>query len=124
MSIVRATSIKGINVPANGPEINLNKFNHGSPLDFAGTSISGASMTIGTLNSTTQNTTTCNATNITTTGRGNINLNGSTLIVPTGTQAERPTSPALGSIRCNTDVPQMEMYVNSPVNGLGWEKLG
>lgn len=123
MSLVRATSIKGINVPDSGPEINLNKFNHGSPLDLAGTSISGASMTIDTLHSTTQNTTTCNATNIVATGRGDINLNGATLRIPTGTSAERPTSPAFGSLRVNSELGQVEMYTNKQGTPQ-WEKLG
>jgi hypothetical protein len=123
MSVVRATSIKGLGVPEGGPEINLNKFNHGSPLDLAGTNLIGSSITVDTLHSTTQNTGTCNATNLVATGRGNINFNGSTLEVPTGTTAERPSNPHFGMIRCNTDIPQIEMYTNK--NGTPqWEKLG
>ena len=123
MSVVRATSIKGLGVPEGGPEINLNKFNHGSPLDLAGTNLTGSTITVDTLHSTTQNTGTCNATNIFATGKGEINLNGDELLLPTGTTAERPSSPHFGMIRINTDGPQVEMYTNK--NGTPqWEKLG
>lgn len=123
MSLVRATSIKGLGVPAGGPELNLNKFNHGSPLDLANVSISGSSMSVTTLHATTCNSTTLNATNVTTTGRGEINLNGALLEIPVGTTAERPSSPAFGSIRVNSELSQVEMYTNKQGTPQ-WEKLG
>lgn len=123
MSVVRATSIKGLGVPEGGPEINLNKFNHGSPLDLAGTNLTGSTITVDTLHSTTQNTGTCNATNIVATGKGEINLNGALLEIPTGTTAERPSNPPFGSIRVNTELSQVEMYTNKDGTPQ-WEKLG
>ena len=123
MSVVRATSIKGLGVPEGGPEINLNKFNHGSPLDLAGTSLTGSSITVDTLHSTTQNTGTCNATNLVATGKGEINLNGALLEIPVGTTAERPSNPPFGSIRVNTELSQVEMYTNKDGTPQ-WEKLG
>lgn len=123
MSVVRATSIKGLGVPDDGPVLNLNKFNHGSPLDLANVSINGSGMTADTLHVTTSTSTTINATNVVATGRGQINLNGALLEVPVGTTAERPSSPAFGSLRVNSELGQVEMYTNKDSTPQ-WEKLG
>lgn len=123
MSKVRCSSIKGLNVASNGPEINMNDFDHGKPLDLGNVNVSGNNLTLSNVTIGTSTTTTMNATNIVANGRGQINLNGSTITVPTGTEAERPSNPAFGSIRCNTTVPQMEMYTNKQGTPQ-WEKLG
>lgn len=123
MSKVRCSSIKGLNVASNGPEINMNEFDHGKPLDLGNVNVSGNNLTLSNVNIGTSTTTTMNATNIVATGRGDINLNGATLRIPTGTSAERPTSPAFGSLRVNSELGQVEMYTNKQGTPQ-WEKLG
>ena len=122
MSKVRCTSIKGLGVPANGPEINLNKFSHGQPLDLDGSAITANTLTLSNVNFTTSTSATMNATNVVAKDRGQMNFNGSELLVPTS--ATRPTNPVLGSFRVNTNPVQIEMYVDDPVTGIGWKKLG
>lgn len=124
MSKVRCSSIKGLNVASNGPEINLNKFSHGQPLDLDGASIVIGNLTLGNCNFTTSTCTTMNATNVVANGRGQMNFNGAELLLPVGTTAERPASPQYGSFRINSELNQIEMYVNDPVDGIGWKKLG
>ena len=123
MSKLRCSSIKGLNVAANGPEINMNKFSHGQPLDLGGANINTGSLTISNVSIGTATTTTINATNITTTGRGQINLNGPLLEIPAGTDAERPSSPVFGMMRVNTTQGIVEMYTNKSGTPQ-WEKLG
>jgi hypothetical protein len=126
MSKVRCSSIKGLNVPASGPEINLNKFSHGQPLDLDSANITTGTLTISNVQITTCNSTTLNATNVVAKDRGQITFNGDELLVPTGTDADRPSSPTLGSIRCNTTLTKMEMYTanGGGVGVAGWEVLG
>lgn len=123
MSKLRCSSIKGLNVPANGPEINMNKFSHGQPLDLGGANISTGSLTISNVTIGTSTTTTMNATNLVAEGRGQINLNGSILEIPAGTDAERPSSPVFGMMRVNTTQGIVEMYTNKGGTPQ-WEKLG
>jgi hypothetical protein len=124
MSKVRCTSIKGLGVAAGGPEINLNKFSHGQPLDLQGIAVTASVLTLANCKFTTSTCTTMNATNVVATGRGQINLNGSELLIPTGTTAERPTTGLeFGSIRVNTELGQVEMYTNKQGTPQ-WEKLG
>jgi hypothetical protein len=80
-------------------------------------------LTITRVNITTATTTTINATNMVVSG-GSVNLNGDELLIPTGTTAERPGSPLLGSLRVNSELGQVEMYTNQGGLGDGWEKLG
>ena len=124
MSKVRCTSIKGLGVPANGPEINLNKFSHGQPLDLDGSAITANTLTLSNVNFTTSTSTTMNATNVVAKDRGQMNFNGSELLIPVGTQAERPANPEYGTFRINTDPVQIEMWVNDPVEGPTWKKFG
>lgn len=123
MSKVRCSSIKGLNVPASGPEINLNKFSHGQPLDLDGANITTGTLTLNTVTFTTSTSTTMNATNVVAKDRGQINLNGDELLIPTGDTASRPSSPAFGSIRVNSELNQVEMYTNKGGTPQ-WEKLG
>ena len=89
MSKVRCSSIKGLNVPASGPEINLNRFSHGQPLDMGGCNITTGTLTINNVRITTCNSTTLNATNVICTG-GDVDLgNGDQLIMPNGNSAGR-----------------------------------
>ena len=122
MSKVRASSIKGLGVADGGPFIDLNKFSHGQPLDMGNSNITTGVLTITTVNITTATTTTLNAATMVV--NGNVNLNGDELLVPTGTTAERPSSPNLGSLRVNSELGQVEMYTNQGGLGNGWEKLG
>ena len=89
MSKVRCSSIKGLNVPASGPEINLNRFSHGQPLDMGGCNITTGTLTINNVRITTCNSTTLNATNVICTG-GDVDLStGDQLIMPNGNSAVR-----------------------------------
>ena len=123
MSKVRASSIKGLGVASNGPFIDLDKFSHGQPLDMGSSNITTGVLTITRVNITTATTTTVNATNMVVSG-GAVNLNGDELLIPTGTTAERPSTPLLGSFRVNSELGQVEMYTNQGGSGNGWEKLG
>ncbi|AIX17256.1 sericin 1 precursor-like protein [Synechococcus phage ACG-2014b] len=124
MSKVRCTSIKGLGVAASGPEINLNKFSHGQPLDLQNIGITASVLTLANCNFTTSTSTTMNATNVVAKGRGQMNFNGTELLIPTGTTAERPTTGLqFGSIRVNSELGQVEMYTNKQGTPQ-WEKLG
>ena len=125
MSKVRCSSIKGLNVPASGPEINLNRFSHGQPLDMGGCNITTGSLTINNVRITTCNSTTLNATNVICTG-GDVDLStGDQLIMPNGNTAGRAGggTPSFGSMYVNTELDIIEMYTN-PQGVPGWEKLG
>lgn len=60
-----------------------------------------------------------NATNALTVGTNqNVVLNSAGgLSVPSGTTAQRPSSPVNGMIRYNTTIPQLEIYIN------GWTSI-
>ena len=111
MSKVRCSSIKGLNVPASGPEINLNRFSHGQPLDMGGCNITTGSLTINNVRITT-----C----------GNVDLStGDQLIMPNGNSAGRAGggTPSFGSMYVNTELDIIEMYTNKQGTPQ-WEKLG
>ena len=125
MSKVRCSSIKGLNVPASGPELNFNRFSHGQPLDMGGCNITTGTLTINNVRITTCNSTTLNATNVICTG-GDVDLgNGDQLIMPTGNSAGRAGggSPSFGSMYVNTELDIIEMYTNKQGTPQ-WEKLG
>lgn len=123
MSKVRCSSIKGLGVPDGGPEINLNEFDHGQPLDLGNVNVSGNNLTLSNVTIGTSTCTTMNATNLVAENTGEINLNGDELLIPTGTTAERPSSPHFGMIRVNSEIPAVEMYTNKGGTPQ-WEKLG
>jgi len=123
MSKVRCSSIKGLSVPDGGPEINMNKFDHGQPLDLGNANVTGNNLTLSNVTIGTSTCTTINATNIVAENTGEINLNGDELLLPTGTTAERPSNPTFGSIRVNSEIPAVEMYTNKSGTPQ-WEKLG
>jgi hypothetical protein len=56
-----------------------------------------------------------NGTNALTVGTDqNVTMNSTgAIVVPVGTTAQRPGSPAVGMIRYNTTIPQLECYINS-----------
>ena len=122
MSKVRCSSIKGLNVPANGPEINLNRFSHGQPLDMGGCNITTGTLTINNVRITTCNSTTLNVGtfNGLTGGAANFPTAGDAVFkIPNGTNANRPASPKVGSLRISTDDVAVQMY-----NGTDWTNLG
>lgn len=122
MSKVRCSSIKGLGVPANGPEINLNKFSHGQPLDMGGCNITTGTLTINNVKITTCNSTTLNVGtfNGLTGGAANFPTAGDAVFkIPNGTNANRPANPKTGSLRISTDDAKVQMY-----NGTDWTNLG
>jgi hypothetical protein len=56
-----------------------------------------------------------NGTNALTIGTDqNVTMNSTgAIVVPVGTTAQRPGSPAVGMIRYNTTIPQLECYIGS-----------
>jgi hypothetical protein len=57
-------------------------------------------------------TNTINALTVDTLQNPTLNSNGA-FTVPTGTTAQRPSSPTNGMLRYNTTIPQLEIYLNS-----------
>jgi hypothetical protein len=122
MSKVRCSSIKGLGVPTNGPEINLNKFSHGQPLDLGGSNITTGTLTISNVKITTCNSTTLNVATFNGVNQGTITFptaGDAVMKIPNGTNANRPASPKTGSLRISTTDVAVQLY-----DGTGWVNLG
>lgn len=97
--------------------VNISSFNM---LQLAGKTISltAAGSGSGDISVTTDNDINLTGTNISVTGKAVFNGTGS-LKLPTGTTAQRPSSPMTGELRFNTTTGHTEAY-----NGTAWEAVG
>ena len=115
MSQLRVNSIKGLNVPATGPQIDIGNTGDISLNNANLTNVNDATVT--TANITTNNVTTENVTTLNVTNSMDLR-NANQFIVPTGTTGERPSSPNVGTIRYNTSTGKPEFW-----NGTTWKNF-
>ena len=94
MSQIKVNSIKGANVPSSGPQIDIGNTGDISLNNSNVTNVNQA--IVSTANITTNNVTTENVTTLNVTNSMDLR-NADSFIVPTGTTAERPSSPNTGN---------------------------
>tara|TARA_B100000073_G_scaffold265025_1_gene224652 strand:+ start:205 stop:1314 length:1110 start_codon:yes stop_codon:yes gene_type:complete len=114
MSQLKVNSIKGINVPASGPQIDIGNTGDINLNNSNVTNVTQATVT--TANITTNNVTTENATTLNVTNEVDLS-SADQFTVPVGTTAQRPSSPVVGTIRYNTTDGKPEYWTGSEWKG-------
>ena len=110
MSQLKVNSIKGINVPASGPQIDIG--NTGD-INLNNSNVTGVTTaTATTANITTNNVTTENVTTLNVTNTMDLR-NAEQMLVPSGDTASRPASPQTGTIRYNSETGKPEFWTGS-----------
>lgn len=114
MSQLKVNSIKGINVPASGPQIDIG---NSGDIDLNNSNVTNVTQaTVTTANITTNNVTTENATTLNVTNEIDLS-SAAQFTVPVGTTAQRPSSPVVGTIRFNTTDAKPEYWTGAEWKG-------